>query len=148
MLFRSKNVEVWQSIRKDIAVARGSSLIKFMEKKGFVINVTELESHTGEYKGLSVPEWLQATGRPWLIVPLHGIEVLQGFVVLADPLIARSINWEDRDLLKTAAKRITSYLAVLTTSAQLAEAKQFEVFTRLSAYMVHDLKNHITHCLL
>ena len=27
------------------------------------------------------------------------------------------------------------------TSVQLAEAKQFEVFSRLSAYMVHDLKN-------
>jgi putative PEP-CTERM system histidine kinase len=27
------------------------------------------------------------------------------------------------------------------TSAQLAQSKQFEVFSRLSAYMVHDLKN-------
>jgi putative PEP-CTERM system histidine kinase len=30
---------------------------------------------------------------------------------------------------------------VIMTSDALAEAKQFEVFTRLSAYMVHDLKN-------
>jgi len=62
-------------------------------------------------------------------------------VVLANPLVERSINWEDRDLLKTAAKQITSYLTVLIKSSQLAESKQFEVFTRLSAYMVHDLKN-------
>jgi len=88
-----------------------------------------------------LPEWLLKTGQPWLIVPLHGIHRMLGFVVLANPLIERAINWEDRDLLKTAAKQVTSYLAVLTTSAQLAEAKQFEVFTRLSAYMVHDLKN-------
>jgi putative PEP-CTERM system histidine kinase len=64
-----------------------------------------------------------------------------GFVVLSNPLVVRSINWEDRDLLKTAAKQVANHLVVLTTSDELAEAKQFEVFTRLSAYMVHDLKN-------
>ena len=53
----------------------------------------------------------------------------------------RPINWEDRDLLKAAAKQVASHLTVLMTSAQLAEAKQFEVFSRLSAFMVHDLKN-------
>ena len=72
---------------------------------------------------------------------MHGIETLLGFIVLANPLLVRSINWEDHDLLKIAAKQIASHLIVLQTSAQLAEAKQFEVFSRLSAYMVHDLKN-------
>jgi len=136
-----KNAGSWQSGLLENVIEGDSSLIVFMEKKGFVINVKELDSHADEYNGLVLPEWLLKTGQPWLIVPLHGINELLGFVLLANPLIERSINWEDRDLLKTAAKQITSYLAVLTTSAQLAEAKQFEVFTRLSAYMVHDLKN-------
>ncbi len=136
-----KNVEVWQCPRQETAIVSESSLITFMEQKGFIINMKELSSHADEYKGLSLPGWLLKTDKPWLLVPLHGINALRGFVVLASPLIERTINWEDRDLLKTAAKQITSYLAVLTTSAQLAEAKQFEVFTRLSAYMVHDLKN-------
>ena len=61
--------------------------------------------------------------------------------MLADPLVVRQINWEDRDLLKAAAKQVSSHLIVLMTSVLLAEAKQFEVFSRLSAYMVHDLKN-------
>jgi putative PEP-CTERM system histidine kinase len=75
------------------------------------------------------------------MVPLFSADSLIGFVVLANPLVMRSINWEDRDLLVTAAKQVTSYLMVIMTSDALAEAKQFEVFTRLSAYMVHDLKN-------
>ena len=136
-----KNVEVWQCPRMENILERDSSLITFMENKGFIINMRELSSHADEYKGLVLPDWLLKTGKPWLLVPLHGVNALRGFVVLASPLIERTINWEDRDLLKTAAKQITSYLTVLTTSAQLAEAKQFEVFTRLSAYMVHDLKN-------
>ncbi|NOZ37666.1 MAG: PEP-CTERM system histidine kinase PrsK [Gammaproteobacteria bacterium] len=136
-----KNVESWQIGLQEHMIAGDTFLISFLEKKGFVINIKELTSHADEYKGLGLPAWLLNAGQPWLIVPLHGVHVLQGFVVLSNPLIERAINWEDRDLLKTAAKQITSYLAVLNTSAQLAEAKQFEVFTRLSAYMVHDLKN-------
>jgi len=136
-----KNVGVWQGLQQEMVIESDSSLIKFMEKKGFVVNAKDLDSCTNEYKGLSLPEWMLKNEQLWLIVPLHGVEILQGFIVLGNPLIERSINWEDRDLLKTAAKQISSYLTVLMTSSQLAEAKQFEVFTRLSAYMVHDLKN-------
>lgn len=118
-----------------------SRLVKFLEETGFVINLKELETHADEYQGLDVPAWVANLERPWLVVPLFGLESLLGFVVLGNPLVDRSINWEDRDLLKTAAKQVASYLAVLRTSDALAEAKQFELFNRLSAYMVHDLKN-------
>ena len=136
-----QNVDAWQCKGLDNLIEPGSSLIQFLTKKKFVINVNEFETHAGEYSGLLLPEWVLEIERPWLIVPLFGINSTLGFVVLSDPLINRSINWEDHDLLKTAAKQIASYLTVLKTSMQLAEAKQFEVFNRLSAYMVHDLKN-------
>jgi putative PEP-CTERM system histidine kinase len=135
------NIDVWQSKRLEEVVTDDSSLIKFLSEKGFVINVRELETHNNEYHGLMLPDWIEEIEQSWLIIPLHGIDELLGFVVLANPLVARSINWEDRDLLKTAAKQLASYLTVLMTSVKLAEAKQFEVFSRLSAYMVHDLKN-------
>ena len=136
-----KNVGVWQTKHYDEVVSADSSLTTFLAEKGFVINLREIESQAHEYEGLSLPEWLDSVEYSWLIVPLHGVHGLLGFVVLANPLVVRTINWEDRDLLKTAAKQVSSHLIVLMTSAQLAEAKQFEVFSRLSAYMVHDLKN-------
>jgi putative PEP-CTERM system histidine kinase len=135
------NAASWNTSRIDTKVFSEEPLIRFFENKGFVINMNELESRSDEYEGLVLPEWLTTLKRPWLIVPLFGSEVLIGFVILANPLVARSINWEDRDLLITAAKQLTSYLMVIMTSDALAEAKQFEVFTRLSAYMMHDLKN-------
>ena len=138
-----ENIDVWQLKLREEVVSSDSSLIKFLTKKNFVINMHELELDrcADEYSDLQMPEWFTKESYSWLIVPLRGNNELLGFVVLANPLVARVINWEDRDLLKTAAKQIASYLTVVMTSAQLAEAKQFEVFTRLSAYMVHDLKN-------
>jgi putative PEP-CTERM system histidine kinase len=136
-----KNVAAWQTKLLDNEEISSGSLVNFFEDKGFIINVDEISLHPEEYEGLELPGWLSEVQRPWLIVPLRGIESVVGFIVLANPLVPRSINWEDRDLLLAVAKQISSHLMVLMTSDALAEAKQFEVFTRLSAYMVHDLKN-------
>ena len=136
-----ENVAAWQLERIEVTEPVDSALVQFLTHKRYLINLAELDTHADEYEGLDLPQWLQRVRHAWLIVPLYGLDSLLGFIVLASPLINRHINWEDRDLLKTAANQIASHLAVLMTSSVLAEARQFEVFNRLSAYMVHDLKN-------
>ena len=136
-----KNTGVWQVGENNYNFEIDASLISFLIDTGFVINLREVATHKAQYKKLSLPKWIENDEQLWLIVPLHEDDKLLGFVILSRPLIERPINWEDRDLLKTAAKQISNYLSVLMASSQLAEAKQFEVFSRLSAYMVHDLKN-------
>jgi putative PEP-CTERM system histidine kinase len=138
---RFENVAAWNLKPVDETEAGDSGLVGFLENKSYVINLTELDTRPGEYDGLELPVWLAAVPRGWLIVPLAGMKSLTGFVVLANPLVTRSINWEDRDLLLTAGRQVASHLAVLKTTDALAQARQFEVFNRLSAYMVHDLKN-------
>ncbi|MBT8439952.1 MAG: PEP-CTERM system histidine kinase PrsK, partial [Gammaproteobacteria bacterium] len=135
------NVAAWNAEQIDVEESSDAALVRFLIDTGYVINLKDLKEHSDEYEGLMLPEWLRLLSQPWLIVPLQEQGSLIGFIVLADPLVKRSINWEDRDLLKTAAKQVANYLTVLMTSDALTEAKQFEVFTRMSAYMVHDLKN-------
>lgn len=135
------NAGVWQHKIFDTVLDKDDPLIKYLSATGFVINLRELETHVDEYPDLILPDCIADIEQAWLIVPLNVSTGLFGFVVLANPLVVRAINWEDRDLLKTAAKQVASYLIVIMTSAQLAQSKQFEVFSRLSAYMVHDLKN-------
>jgi putative PEP-CTERM system histidine kinase len=136
-----ENVAAWQMERIADVETGASSLIRFLEKKSFVINLKELDLRPDEYAGLNLPAWLGGVWRGWLIVPLFGLESLLGFIILANPMLVRPLNWEDRDLLKMAARQVASNLAVLMSSEALAEARQFEVFNRLSSYMVHDLKN-------
>ena len=136
-----RNVASWHSEQVDAPESTSSSLVQFLETTGFVINLRDMSSRPAEYDGLELPPWVEPVKEPWIIVPLFDATRLFGFILLAQPLVERSINWEDRDLLKTAARQVANHLKILMTSAALAEAKQFEVFTRLSAYMVHDLKN-------
>jgi putative PEP-CTERM system histidine kinase len=68
---------------------------------------------------------------------------LLGFVVLARPRSPQIVDWEITDMLKIAARQAASYLALDGAARALAEAEQFAGFNRLSAFVVHDLKNLI-----
>lgn len=110
----------------------------------WIIDIEEFRSHPRRYDHLVVPLWLATSPVAWLVVPLIVGEGLIGFVVLARPRTAVSLNWEVRDLLKTAARQAASFLAQMHATEALLEARKFDAFNRMSAFVVHDLKNIIT----
>ena len=81
--------------------------------------------------------------RAWLVVPLIVHDHMLGFMMLANSPAQHHFNWEDSDLVKTAGRQAAVHLAQLEASQALAEAKQFEAASRLSSYVMHDLKNLI-----
>ena len=121
-----------------------ASLPKFIREYEFVINVDEYKEHPEVYTRLGtleLPGWVEESG-VWLIVPLINIDKLVGFVVLDSSAERKKhFNWEDSDLLKTAARQVASYIAQQKISDALAEAKQFENFNKISTYIIHDIKN-------
>lgn len=125
----------------DATLDADAALVRFLEERGWTICLDEHREHPARYSGLVLPEWLGRMGDPWIVVPLLQRDDLLGFVVLMRSQTLKSLNWEDTDLLKTVGREAASYLAVLNLSEALADARQFEAFNRLSAYVVHDLKN-------
>ncbi|MCB1852987.1 MAG: PEP-CTERM system histidine kinase PrsK [Gammaproteobacteria bacterium] len=120
-----------------------ASLIKFLDDRQWVVIVPEVEQHPERYEALELPGWLTSMEGVWLIVPLIHDEHVIGFTILTQPRVKTNLNWENLDLLKTAGRQAAGYLALYETSQALADAKQFEGFNRLSAFVVHDLKNLI-----
>jgi len=137
-------VDTWQMECVNDREPTETSLPKFMEEHEFVINVDEFQEHPEVYNRLGyleLPEWVKKV-QPWLLVPLIYNDLLIGFIVL-DHAAARkrSFNWEDSDLLKTAARQVAAFLEQMNASEALAEARQFESFNKVSTYVVHDIKN-------
>ncbi len=116
-------------------------LIPFLERSGWLADLDEYELEPESYQGLQLPPWLEQQPDAWLVIPLFSQEELCGFVVLAQPMAKRPINWEDRDLLKTAGRQAASHILQRKADQALIHARQFEAFNQLSAYVVHDLKN-------
>ena len=122
-------------------VSRESSLPKFLADTGWVIYLDEYRRDPTRYEGLELPAWLRENRRAWLIVPLVQADEVTGFLLLLRSESKTSLDWEDSDLLKTLGRQAASYLALVQLTEALTDARQFEAFNRLSAYVVHDLKN-------
>ena len=118
-------------------------LIDFMQRRGWVVNLQELSILPELYDGVEFPAWLKGYGEAWLLVPLFHGETLWGVVLLTRPRTKFECNWEVLDVLKTAGRQAASFLVVEETARHLLEARQFEGFNRLAAFVVHDLKNLI-----
>ena len=117
------------------------SLAAFMQRSGWVVEVPAARFDPPSQGGLGLPAWLDSLTGAWLIVPLLVGDELIGFVVLESPRVKMEVNWEVRDLLKTAGRQAASYLAMQRATEALLEARKFDAFNRMSAFVVHDLKN-------
>jgi putative PEP-CTERM system histidine kinase len=121
-----------------------SSLCRLLCDREWIIDIEEFRSQPRLYGDLVLPLWLATHPNAWLVIPLLVGGKMIGFVVLAKPRTAVDLNWEVRDLLKTAARQAAVFLAQMHATEALLEARKFDAFNRMSAFVVHDLKNIIT----
>ncbi len=121
-----------------------SEFCRFLLDSGWVINLQEYRSYPQRYGTLALPGWLHEVNQAWLVVPLRVGDELTGFVVLARARADVDVNWEVNDLLKTAGRQAASFLAQMQATEALLEVRKFDAFNRMSAFVVHDLKNIVT----
>jgi putative PEP-CTERM system histidine kinase len=91
-----------------------------------------------------LPQWIFEIHDLWLVLPLLTERELLGFMVLTKPKHDTSLTWEDLDLLKTVGRQVASYLHRHQAEELIAESKQFDTFNKLTAFIMHDLKNLIS----
>jgi putative PEP-CTERM system histidine kinase len=118
-------------------------LVKFLEKTNWVIDSSEYESSPELYQNaFSTDKWSLAPDS--IYVPLLQGRVLRGIVRLKRPAELGELSFEDHDLLKTAGQQVTIFLAQELAQLELAQTRQLEAFSKLTAFLMHDLKNLIS----
>ncbi|MBS1228246.1 MAG: multi-sensor signal transduction histidine kinase [Proteobacteria bacterium] len=118
-----------------------SPLCRFLRESGWVIDLEEYRRAPLRYAQLTLPAWLLETPNAWLVVPLATGSGMIGFVVLATARTKIDVDWEVIDLLKTAGRQAGAFLGQMQATEALLEARKFDAFNRMSAFVVHDLKN-------
>jgi putative PEP-CTERM system histidine kinase len=123
-----------------IGLNADDDLSRFLRSKEWVIDTQEHRDNPGMYDGLQLPEWLSQDDRQRLVIPLLRDDELIGVLVLeqAHPI---NLTYEDTDLLKIVGRQIAGLLDLQSTSDKLAEGRQFQAYSRLAAFLMHDLKN-------
>ena len=121
-----------------------SSLCQFLLASRWIINLEEYRCFPARYNDLEIPGWISDLPNAWLIVPLMVGNEMQGFVVLASSRAPINVDWEINDLLRTAGCQAAGFLANMQATEALLEVRKFDAFNKMSAFVVHDLKNIIT----
>jgi len=135
----------WNMLRSTQSEPIESALCRFMREREWIVDLRSVRTgRSGRDEARIVPPWLAQLPSAWLVIPLLVGQELLGFVVLAEPRASMELNWEVRDLLKTAARQAAAFLAQIHAAEALVEARKFESFNRMSAFVVHDLKNIVT----
>jgi len=113
----------------------------FAKNQGWIIDINEYYEDPLSYPGLFIqPKIWQAIGVN-ILVPIFIGKSFYGFFILANTDEHNKLNWEDRDLLFAIAKQLGNFISLNEANDKLAESKQFDAFNRMSAFLVHDLKN-------
>jgi putative PEP-CTERM system histidine kinase len=125
------------------AIGADDSLAEFLRHRHWVIDLREYAKRPQLYGNLELPSWLPPDG-PWRVISplLLGNELL-GFLVLRAPPEPFTMNFEDRDLLKTVGRNIAVQLAQRQADEKLAQSRQFDAYNRFAAFVMHDLKNAV-----
>lgn len=121
-----------------------SAFVSFLGAEGWIVDLAEARTHPERYQAMVLPDWLRSVPEVWAVVPLSVGDQLTGFALLAPPHAGTALDWEVRDLLKTASRQAAVFLAQLHAAEALLEARKFDAFNRMSAFVVHDLKNIVT----
>ena len=127
--------------RVDTTLSAEDELVAFMKRSQWVIDLDELRSTPDVYQNIEVPAFLRARDAPRLAVPLLQHNDMIGIVLLERPPEPFELTYEDRDLLKTVGRHVATHLAQHEADRRLAESRQFEAYHRLTAFVMHDLKN-------
>lgn len=138
----------WNIPVSDAVEPTASPLSSFLLSSGWVINLEEYRCYPGRYGDLELPRWLSEVPNAWLVVPLMVGGQMYGFVILASARTQIDVNWEVNDLLRTAGCQAAGFLANMQATEALLEARKFDAFNKMSAFVVHDLKNIVTQLAL
>jgi putative PEP-CTERM system histidine kinase len=92
---------------------------------------------------LALPAWIVESEELQIVAPILELEHLSGFFLLFAPPPPFELTYEDRDLLKTVGRHVATALALVSAARKLTEVRQFETYNRLTAFIMHDLKNLI-----
>lgn len=134
----------WNFPVSDIAEPADSAMMMALETSGWVISLEEYRSRPARYGDLQLPAWLLEMSTAWLVIPLRTSAGMVGFVLLTTSRTPIDLNWEVNDLLKTAGRQAATFLAQMQATEALLESRKFDSFNRMSAFVVHDLKNILT----
>lgn len=126
-----------------VPVSATDQLASFLGETQWIMDLEEYRASPEVYRHIEIPGWLRADPTLRIVAPMLQLDRLVGIFILYGPPAPFELTFEDRDLLKTVSQHVATQIAQHEADRKLAESSQFEAFNKLTAFMMHDLKNSV-----
>ncbi len=80
-------------------------------------------------------------GKTWLVVPLISSGRVEGLVALREQIVPEKLTYDDYDLMKVMARQAAQAITNLRLSEEIMEIRAMAAVSRISTFVIHDLKN-------
>jgi putative PEP-CTERM system histidine kinase len=111
--------------------------------RGWIVDVEEYRRSPDSYDNIALPAWLDGWPAARFISPVMRADRLVAILIMASPPPPFDLMYEDRDLFMMLGQHVATLLAQHDADRKIAENRQFEAYNRLSAFVMHDLKNAV-----
>jgi putative PEP-CTERM system histidine kinase len=143
---KNGDLKVVANVEKPTLNAEEQSVLlqfsEFFKVKNWIIDIEELRTKPYVYEEIKVNHGLLNGTAFQLVIPIYNDQEFWGVVVMqGSDNTSKKLNWELRDYLTAVNAQISNFLFHHQAAQELAENAQFAAFTRMSAFVVHDLKN-------
>ena len=130
-----------KDVSKDAEVIL-STLADYTKHNGWVVDTAAYLVKPFDYNRLKLDGDVLKAWDYQLFVPLMKDGGLWGFAILAAGDKEKvSLNWEVKDYLNAVSEQVGTYMQHHEAAQVVAENAQFAAFNRMSAFVLHDLKN-------
>lgn len=123
--------------------ANNTPFIQLLADNEWVFQAPKNSNTYDEKTNQHLPKWFVECPNAWVVMPLSAYEGLIGFAVLCKEELNNPLTWEDLDILKLTGRQVGSYLSHYQASKKLAQNQQFDLFNKITAFAIHDIKNLI-----
>lgn len=139
-LFKMADIEFGELNQNESQVLL--ALSQYFTHKAWIVDINELRTQPYHYEGLKINHALLNQARFQIIVPLYRDNELWGMAtMLGSDNTTKKLNWELRDYINAVTAQVSNFLFHQQAAKELAENAQFAAFARMSAFVLHDLKN-------
>ncbi|GBL05607.1 XrtA/PEP-CTERM system histidine kinase PrsK [Glaciecola sp. KUL10] len=126
----------------DLSAKEQNELLAFITTTRWIVDTQELRYFPARYEGLDTIKQTLKKDANKLFIPLFYQQELWGVVELQTEEAKKPfLNWEVRDYISAVTSQISNYIFHYQNAQALAENAQFAAFSRMSAFVLHDLKN-------
>ncbi|OGL40493.1 MAG: hypothetical protein A3C43_00890 [Candidatus Schekmanbacteria bacterium RIFCSPHIGHO2_02_FULL_38_11] len=123
-------------------INKGNSLLRYLKEKEDILDLSAI----GEKEKFIYEEnkYLFDLMKAKLIVPLIAKNTLIGFLTLGQEITGERFTEEDFELLRTFGNQAASIILNTKLSEKLIASQQMESLSKISSFIIHDLKNLVS----